>query len=146
MAEHSRDAEFLTKVYKNAKMAADSIVTVTSKVTDSNLLSDLKDQHSQYESISAKATTNLAKENILPKEKNIASQTAVWSGIQMNTMFDKSPDHIAELMIQGSVMGIIDMTRTIREYDDISDNIKNIGYDLVTAEEKNLQRMKNYLG
>lgn len=146
MAEANRTAEFLNKVYQNAQMASDSISTVAQKVQDKNLLSDLQTQHQQYTSISSKATTELANENELPTEKGVLSQVTTWGGIQMNTLMDKSPDHIAEMMIQGSTMGIIDMTRTIKQYNDIPQNIKALGYELVTIEENNVQRMKNYLG
>lgn len=146
MAETNRTAEFLNKVYQNAHMASESITTVAQKVQNQNLLADLQTQHQQYTAISSKATTELAKSNELPSEKGFMAQVSAWSGIQMNTMLDKSPDHIAEMMIQGSMMGIIDMTRTIKQYNDIPHNIKALGYELVTIEENNVQRMKNYLG
>ncbi len=146
MAETNRTAEFLNKVYQNAHMASESITTVAQKVQDQSLLSDLQTQHQQYTAISSKATTELANENELPSDKGFMAQVSTWSGIQMNTMLDKSPDHIAEMMIQGSMMGIIDMTRTIKQYSDIPQHIKALGYELVTIEENNVQRMKNYLG
>lgn len=146
MSENTRTAEFLNKVYQNAKMASDSIATVSQKVQNKNLLSDLQTQHQQYTAITSKATTELSNANELPDEKNLMAQAATWGGIQMNTMFDKTPDHIAEIMIQGSVMGIIDMTRTIKQYNDVPQDIKALGYELVTIEENNVQRMKNYLG
>lgn len=146
MAENTRTAEFLNKVYQNAHMASESIATVSQKVQDKNLLSDLQTQHQQYTAITSKATTELANANEFPSEKSIMEQAMTWGGIQMNTAFDKTPDHIAEMMIQGSTMGIIDMTRTIKQYNDIPQNIKALGYELVTIEENNVQRMKNYLG
>lgn len=146
MSENKRTAEFLNKIYQNAKMASDSITTVSQKVENKNLLSDLQTQHQQYTAITSKATTELSNVNELPDEKNLMAQAATWSGIQMNTMFDKTPDHIAEIMIQGSVMGIIDMTRTLKQYNDVPQNIKALGHELVTIEEKNVERMKNYLG
>lgn len=146
MAENTRTAEFLNKVYQNAHMASESIATVSQKVQDKNLLSDLQTQHQQYTAISSKATTELANTNEFPSEKSIMEQAMTWGGIQMNTAFDKTPDRIAEMMIQGSTMGIIDMTRTIKQYNDVPQNIKALGYELVTIEENNVQRMKNYLG
>ena len=146
MAKNKRTAEFLNKVYQNAQMASDSITTVSQKVQDKNLLSDLQTQHQQYTAISSKATTELANANELPTDSNIMQQAMTWGGIQLNTAFDKTPDHIAEMMIQGSTMGIIDMSRTIKQYNDIPQNIKALGYELITIEENNVQRMKTYLG
>ncbi len=146
MAEHLRTAEFLNKIYQNAQMASDSITTISKKVEDKNLLSDLQTQHGEYMAISTKATEMLANENELPADNKLFEQASAWSGIQMNTMFDKSSDHIAEMMIQGSVMGIVDMTRTLKQYSDVPTNIRALGQELITAEENNFQRMKNYLG
>lgn len=146
MAENTRTAEFLNKVYQNAHMASESIATVSQKVQDKNLLSDLQTQHQQYTAITSKATTELANENEFPSEKSMMAQAMTWGGIQMNTVFDKTPDRIAEMMIQGSTMGIIDMTRTIKQYNDVPRDIKALGYELITIEENNVQRMKNYLG
>lgn len=146
MSEISRSSEFLNKIYQNAQMASETITTVAQKVQDKNLLSDLNTQHQQYVAISARATSELANKNEIPIDNSMLSQATAWGNIQLNTMFDKTPDRIAEMMIQGSTMGIIDMTRTIKQYSDVPQNLKALGYELVTIEENNVQRMKNYLG
>ncbi len=146
MSDNSKNAEFLNRIYQNAKMAEDSITYVTERTENSGLLSDLATQKKQYESISGKAAAELEKMSEKPKDNSAMSKMGVKTGTVMNTLFDKTPDKIAEMMIQGSIMGVIDMTRTIKEYNDVSQNIKAIGYELITAEENNAQRMKAYLG
>lgn len=146
MQEKSRDAEFLNKVYQNAKMAEESITYVTDRVENSGLLSDLQCQHSQYSAISTKAAGELNNISQLPKDNSPIAKMGVWTGAKMNTLFDKTPDKIAEMMIQGSMMGVIDMTRTIKEYNDVPQDIKALGYELITVEENNVRRMKAYLG
>lgn len=142
----NRETEFINKMYKNASMGAEAISYLVEKVGDCKMLSDLQAQHQQYNDIMSKCLNELSNQNQTPKSKNPMTQFCVWSGVQMNTLIDKSNDHIAEMMIQGSMMGIIDITRTLKEYNEIPENLKRIGEELVTLEENNVQRMKEYLG
>ncbi len=146
MSETNSNGEFLNKVYRNSQKAADAAEAAAKKVQDTNLLSDLRTQHHQYSAIKEKAAYELSKENMFPKEANPVLKSLGESGIQLNAMFDKSPDRIAEIMMKGSVEGIIDMTRVINKCENVSQRAKALGYELVTVEENNIRRMKNYLG
>lgn len=146
MDDKAKNTDFLNKVYQNAKMAEASISYVTERAENSGFISDLTMQKEQYESISAKAAVELENMSEKPKDNSAMSKMSVKTGTVMNTLFDKTPDKIAEMMIQGSIMGVIDMTRTLKEYGDVPQNIKALGYELITAEENNAQRMKAYLG
>lgn len=142
----NREAEFLNKIYENAQMGGESISYLTDSIRDKSMLSDLQMQHKQYSDLSNKASEKLAKMSMTPKSASPISQAGVWSGVKMNTLVDKSNDHIAEMMIQGSMMGVIDMSRTLKEYSDISQSTKGLGEELIKVEENNVQRMKEYLG
>lgn len=81
----------------------------------------------------------------VPKEQSPMAQFGMWSGVQFNTMLDRSADKIAEMMMQGSTMGIIDMVRTLKEYPNVPPTAKRIGEDLIKLEENSMQKMKQYL-
>ena len=63
----------------------------------------------------------------------------------MNTLADKSSDHIAEMMIQGSIMGVIDMSRSLKRYSQAESSVKKLGEKLIETEENNIQQMKGFL-
>lgn len=146
MQENNRTVDFLNKVYKNAQMGEESITYLTDKIDDPQLLADLQCQHKEYSDIENKAVDALSKQQALPQKQNPLSQMSLFAGVQMNTLTDKSPDKIAEMMIQGSMMGVIDMTRTLKEYSDTPSNVQKIGQDLIKLEENSIQKMKQYLG
>lgn len=142
---NSRNAEFLTKIYQNARMGCDSISYVSEKSDDEKMKQSLLNQHEKYNEI-AQSATELLNENGEPaKDKSPVSKAMVWSGVQMNTLTDKSPDHIAEMMIQGSMMGVIDMSRNLKRYSDTDKPIKKLGEKLIEVEENNIQNMKTFL-
>lgn len=146
MNEPNRAVDFLNDIYKNAQTGSESITFLKEKVSDPQLLADLQYQHKEYNDITSKAVDALSQQQALPKGQSPMMQVSIWSGVQMNTMMDKSPDKIAEMMIQGSMMGVIDMTRKLRQYGDTPQNVQKIGQDLIKLEENSIQKMKQYLG
>lgn len=146
MKEENRAVEFLNKVYENSTMGEDSISMLSEKVEDGDMMSELQYQHKEYSKITNDAVSALAQEKALPKDKNPMAQMGLWSGVQMNTLTDRSKDKIAEMMIQGSIMGVIDMTRTLKMYPDVDAKYRKIGENLIRLEENSSQRMKEYLG
>lgn len=142
---NNRNAEFLTKIYQNARMGCDSISYVSEKSENEEMKQSLLAQHEKYNEIAQNATELLNKNGKPAKDKSPVSKAMVWSGVQMNTLTDKSADHIAEMMIQGSMMGVIDMSRNLRRYNDTDAPIKRLGEKLIEVEENNIQNMKEYL-
>lgn len=146
MKEENRNVEFLNKIYENATMGGESVSMLSEKVEDKDVLLELQRQHSEYTKIAGDTVQALAQENAIPKEQSPISKMGLWSGVQMNTLTDRSNDKIAEMMIQGSTMGIIDLSRLMREYSDIPEDYRKIGQDLINLEEDGYQRMKQFLG
>lgn len=141
----SRNEEFLTKIYQNARMGCDSISYVSEKSQDEKMKESLLKQHEQYHEIAQSATELLNDKGEPAKEKNPVSKAMLWGGVQMNTIADKSSDHIAEMMIQGSMMGVIDMSRNLKRFNDTDSSVKKLGEKLIEVEEKNIQNMKDFL-
>ena len=142
---NDRNTEFLTKIYQNARMGCESITYVSEKSNDEQLKQSLLKQHEQYNGVAVDATKLLNENGEPAKEKNPVSRAMLWSGVQMNTLADKTSDHIAEMMIQGSMMGVIDMSRNLKRYNDTDGRIISLGEKLIEVEEKNIQRMKGFL-
>ena len=142
---NDRNTEFLTKIYQNARMGCESITYVSEKSNDEQLKQSLLKQHEQYNGIAVDATKLLNENGEPAKEKNPVSKAMLWSGVQMNTLADKTSDHIAEMMIQGSMMGVIDMSRNLKRFSDTDGKVISLGEKLIEVEEKNIQRMKGFL-
>ena len=152
--QNDRNTEFLNKLYKNASAGSASISYLKDKIEDKNLLGDLQYQFSEYQDIQSRTSAELSKFALMksgvltdsvPKEQSPMAHISMWSGVQLNTMLDRSPDKIAEMMMQGSTMGIIDMVRTLKEFPDVPPSSKRIGEDLIKLEENSMQKMKQYL-
>jgi len=143
----SADSEIIAKIYKNVKMGVDSVTKLLPKVSDEEFKTKLTNQLNGYEEYAAKAKALLCNRGEEAKEET--PMVKFWSsvGIAMNTMMDASSSHIAEMIIEGSTMGITDTTRIINEYEGKPEckEAVELARDIVAFEQKNIEVMKNYL-
>ena len=141
------EAEILAKIYKNVKMGAESVTKLLPKVADGEFKTKLTEQLNGYEEFASKAKTLLCQKGEVAKEET--PMTKFWTrvGIAMNTMIDASSSHIAEMMIEGSTMGITDTTKIINEYENQPDceAAVDLARDIVRFEQNNIEIMKKYL-
>lgn len=138
-------AQFLNAVYKNAKMGIDSLNTVIPMVTDTALAADLQTQLDNYNSTASAAAVKLNEHQLSVKDNSAMSKVGLWASVKMNMLTDTSASHIAESIIQGSNMGIIDMTKNLNRYRDLPSDITSIGSQLVENEHNHIQKLKSYL-
>ena len=68
-----------------------------------------------------------------------------WMGVEMNTMMDKSNSKIAELMIQGTNMGIIEGVKLLNQNPDANDGVKNLLNEFIKFQENTVEQLKKYL-
>ena len=63
----------------------------------------------------------------------------------VKAMADRSPANIAEMVIQGSTMGVTKSLRTIRECDLRDEGIRRLADRLLKTEQANIEEMKRFL-
>ena len=68
-----------------------------------------------------------------------------WTGVQMNTLTDKSNSHIAELMSQGNLMGMIEAQKLLNHSPEMEPEIKNILNEFIQMQHNNIEQLKQYL-
>ena len=143
----TKEAQMLEELYKNVKMGADSIVKLLGKVSDGKFKSDLTDQINGYEGFAAKAKARLKEMGAEAKEENF--MVKLWSnvGMAMSTLTDSSDSHIAQLVAEGSNMGVTDGIKLLRDYENtnVSEGALKLVRDVIEFEERNLERAKSYI-
>ncbi len=135
----------LNHIYQNAKMGGEAIESILPKVIDSQLSKDLSQQLNEYKRFEDCSKTLLSIMNEKPKDKNALSRISAQVGITANTLLSTDPSHIAELMINGSTMGIIEMTKKINDHPLCESSIKQLGQDIISFEQENINKLKSYL-
>ena len=143
----TKEAELLEKLYKNVKMGSDSIIKLLDKTSDGEFKTALTKQINGYESLSAKIKKRLSDMGAEAKEENV--MVKMWSsvGMAMNTLMDSSDSHLAQLIAEGSTMGVTDGIKLLRDYEntDVSEEALALVRDVIGFEEHNLEIAKKYI-
>lgn len=136
--EIKKSEEVLAEIYRNCQLALQSITDILPETEETELREALMSEHEEYEHFSAKATLLAHEKNIELKNPGPFKKAMMWSSIKMSTMKDDSSAHIAEMMVQGTVMGITALRSTLSEMslDEADDDIKALAEELLAAEEK----------
>ncbi len=145
MEEIKSGSELLAEVYRNTHYALQSISDILPETEDEALKEELKKMHDGYEKISGKAALYARENNIEIKEPGPIKKAMMWGSIKMSTFKDNSRAHIAEMMTQGTVMGITALTRSMNECQGADQEILQIADELLHMEQGYEQTLKSYL-
>ena len=141
------EASFFAEIYKNVKMGADSIINLLPHVKDDGLRSLMTRQLDGYEKYAARAAEQLEARGENAKEEGLLTRVSARIGMAFQTMLDSTTSHIAEMMIEGSNMGITDMTKLLNNHElrGSGKEATRLAREVVAFEEHNLEILKRYL-
>lgn len=143
----NEELEFLNFVSKNAQMGVDSIRQLIEITKNENFKEELKKQFTEYESILKKTNEIIEKNSENIKSTSLLQKVETYLMVSVKTLLDKSPDNIAGMLMQGSVMGIIQIIRRLKQYKDkVDSSFLELGQKLLEIEEHNLEKCKIFLG
>ena len=138
--------EALAEIYRNAQLALQSISNILPAVEDETLRDLLSRQHEDYEQFSARASILARDMGLELKDPNPMKKMMMWGSIKMSTMTDNSRSHIAEMMVQGTVMGITALKATAGDVPvDGNEKIIALLEEMIKAEEEYEKTWKEYL-
>lgn len=137
--------ELMNYIYQNAQMGQDTLTQLLKIVEDSNFIKLLESQKEEYKCIFDKCDTLINHMNSEPKGIGKIAEISTYLMINMKTLSDKTPTHIAGMIMQGSVMGIIDINRNLRKYSNADKDILELAKNLLNTEESNFNECKKFL-
>ncbi|MBQ8291026.1 MAG: hypothetical protein IJX88_00760 [Clostridia bacterium] len=138
--------EILAEIYRNAQLALQSISDIMPEAQDEKTKTELQAQHEEYERLSSKAIVLAKNKGIELKEPNPFKKAMMWGAIKMNTLTDNSRSHIADMMIQGTIMGITSLRTSKNEAKPGADEeILSLLDEMIGSEERFEKKWKSYL-
>ena len=141
-----KSAEVLAEIYRNAQLALQSIADIMPQVDDTAVRAELEAQHEEYERFAAKAAMLAKDKGIELKEPNPFKKAMMWGSIKMNTLTDNSRSHIADMMVQGTVMGNTSLRTSAGDIcPDEDDEIYQLLNEMLTREEQFEKKWKEFL-
>lgn len=142
-----KETELLQDIYANVKMGSESIMNIMPKVKDREMKAFMVTQLDQYEKYASQAKKKLDEKGASAKEESAMTKMSAKMGMAMQTMMDSTTSHIAEMMVQGSTMDVTDLLQKVSAYSSYPECDDAIAFakDIVDFEEKNVEKMKQFL-
>lgn len=141
----SDDVGVLQEVQKNTKMAMKAIDALSGKIYDDALSVQVTRESMKYAEIYNKATDRLLAGKAASYRDNGFQDMMLKGSVSANTMLNTSTSHIAEMLIQGANRGLTSMWKSINHNERAGDVSMEIAKELMDFEEKNIERLKQYL-
>ena len=135
----------LNEISKAAKTGRDDVDYVLEKVCDENMRQSLSSEYDEYNKIVQRVNNEFNKYGETPDDQPMMTKMMGWTGIQLNTLTNKSNSHIAQLIIQGNDMGIVKCQKLLNHNPKADESVKNILTDFITMQQHNIEKMKTFL-
>ena len=143
--EKENQINVLDEICKGSCMGMDAIHFILDKVTDDGLKEELNNQYSKYKQIRERVEEIYSSySDNEPHETGIMNKAMTWYGIEMKTLTDESTSKIAELLLQGTNMGIIEGRRLLNNKD-VEESIHSLLQEYVDMQEDAVEKLKTFL-
>ena len=146
--DNNTEVNVLDELNKGASMGKDAIHYIMDKVEDNALKKELNRQYHKYKVISDeihKLYPEYAEdEDDEPHETSMMNKFMTWSGIEMKTMNDDTTSHLAEILMQGTNMGIIEGIRLLNHKGE-DEKINKLLDEYVEMLEEAVEKLKEFL-
>ena len=144
--DNENEVNVLDELNKGACMGMDAIHFILDKVEDDKFKKILEEQYKQYEVISNKIEKLYPEyeDDKEPHETNRITKAMTWYGIEMKTLTDKSNSKIAEILLQGTNMGIIE-GRKLLNNKSTNKEIESLIKAYVDMQEEAVEKLKQFL-
>lgn len=139
------EANVYREIQKNTEMAIKAIDALSDKAYEDDFALQISRQSLKYSDIRGKAMDKLLAAKAEPVHQNYLSDMMLKGAVQMNTLFNTSTSHLAELMIQGSNRGITEMCKILNHNPQGNTSAVELAKELMDFEEKNIAILKKYL-
>jgi len=140
-----QNQKMLETIVENARLGADACDQLLKKCKDAQMRKELMLERDQFNAAGRDAEERLFAMGVHPHPKGPMARMSMWMGMEMNTMMDHSAGHIAQMLIEGCTMGIVEMNKARNSLKDADGDVTGIASRLVECQQAAIERLKPFL-
>lgn len=135
----------LNHIHQNADMACDSIKNVMKLTDNSEFTNTLASQLREYQDAKSSTERMLKDRQEYPENASNVSKLMSHVSSSVKSLTDRSPSKLAEIMIEGSTMGIVNLSKQINDYTGKDREVLSLAKRHLKTEQSNIDEMKKFL-
>lgn len=140
--------ELLTYLYQDADMALNSLTLLINKINkkDNKIKKVIEGLIKGYENYLTKVKDYMKQNNYDIQSKPLISKMGAYFGINMEVMKDNSDSRLADMLIQGLTMGVLNVTKKIDTYKgDAEKEVIGLAKEFKKFQQEGIEFLKKYL-
>ena len=137
--------ELADRLYENVRMASFAIDCLIEKIENQNLAELLRKQNKFYLSVVTELEDFVRAQNFEMKDISGILKGMSYLSIKMKTLMNNDSPKFAEMLIQGTTMGITDTMKAQSEFETSNEELNQIANRLVSHEEEFVDSLKTFL-
>ena len=137
--------QLLQDVVRNAKTGQDAVEQLMQKMDEGRMRDELIREKEDYAVTLRRGEQALSDAGGRQEPVGPLQKAGMWAGLEMETLMDRSDAHIAQIVIQGATMGMIEMTRSLNVYDGADPAARGLASQFVVHQNEAIDRQKAFL-
>ncbi|MCE5235192.1 MAG: hypothetical protein ABFC62_10045 [Clostridiaceae bacterium] len=142
--------DLIDQIYDNARFGKEMLAELIRESDDSGFRKAIAEQFASYHGILEEAQELFkceADKGFHKKRKpaGVLGGLSARMALRMNLRIDKTSSHMAEMVMQGSVLNITDLASGMRTFAGAEDTAKELCRKFIALERENFSRMIDYL-
>lgn len=143
--EYEQTTKLLDNAYKNVRMASFAIDCIIDKIEDEKLETLLRKQNDFYLDTTEEIEKLSEELKHKPQDISIFLKGSSFASINMKSLINNKTQHLAEMLTQGTTMGITEMIKSKSDYPTQNTHLAKIVDNIVGSEEKFVESLKDFL-
>ncbi len=143
--KEENNIRLLDELNKGCCMGSDAVNCILDKIEEKEFKKTVEDLLEEYQKLEDKILKVYDKfSDNKPDETNPMNKAMTWYGIQIRTITDSSASKLAEMLLQGLNMGIVEGKKILNN-EDADKKVLDIAKDYVDFQEKYVEKIKEFL-
>ncbi len=135
----------LEAIVQNTEMGKNTLEQIVPMTDDARFKAELLRQRNIYQQLNQEAQTSIAACGGQAKGQTAFAKINTKMGISMKTLTDKSTRNLAQMLAEGSNMGVLDCIKTQRDYPDAAPGSKRLMQRLQDFQEDSRIKLEQFL-
>ena len=135
----------LEAVVQNTEMGKNTLEQIVPMTDDVQFKAELLRQRNVYHQLNQEAHTAIEACGGSAQGQSAMAKLNTKMGISMKTLTDKSTRNLAEMLTQGSGMGVVDCVKSCKDYPNAAPGAKRLAQRLQDFEEDNRIQLERFL-
>jgi len=137
--------QILQDLARNAQSGLDAIEALTLRAESRAMRDALNEARTRYQKSLRDGERALRAAGGPAEPTGKAARTAMKLGLELQTAVNRTDDHIAEMVIQGATMGVIEMTKSMNTYAEAEPYARSLASQFIVQQNEIIETHKKFL-